>query len=386
MARSRSVSRGRSSKRGRTGSSSGSSGSRTVSISASRSRSAARQARSRRSTVRRRKRTRKLLNKSVKKIVKNEMMCQENVGIYTKHYTAEIEPSVAAGQYNYAFAGTRNQTNTGVYSVFNMLFKPFGRKKILDAASVLYAGKAKSLAIDNTGNFNLTGVKIDTIYSSYDIRITNYTQFPYEVELWSITNKENTDRLPLDTIDSMLNADEYVGGTPIFELAAGNQYRGEMCLDLTTIKGVKAKYKLEKVKSGVLFPGIGMKHFVKQGMRCYDMTKDLFVTEAGASVLPSHGKGEVSFFLKYTPVMHLYASASNYVATNYANTGGTGYGFLVEVKEVFKLFEPAETPEAQVGDKRCCFMDVPGVPSGTPTTTRFINTGPTFTDVTNPVI
>lgn len=385
MARSssRSVSRGRSrDKRPRVGESRSGSGLR------SRSGTRPPVRRSRRSTVRRRKRSKKLLNKRVKKIVKNEMMCQENVGIYTKHYTGEIEPSVAAGQYNYAFAATRNQGNSGAYSVFNMLFKPFSRKKILDAASVLYGGKTKGLAIDGTGNFNLAGVKIDTIYCSYDIRITNYTQFPYEVELWSVTNKENTDRLPLDTMSRMLPADEYVGGVPTFELAAGNQYRADMCLDLSTIKGLSAKYKLEKVKSGVLFPGIGMKHFVKQGMRCYDMTKDLFVTEGDppTSVLPSHGKGEVSYFLKYTPVMHIYASAANYVATNFANTGNSTYGFLVEVKEVFKLFEPAETPETQVGDKRCCFTDVPSVPAGTPATTRFINTGPTFTDVTNPVI
>lgn len=356
----------------------------------SRSRSAARQARSRRSTVRRRKQAKKRIKKSVKMMVKNELMCNENVGVYTRHYTGEIEPSVAAGYYNYCFAATRNQGNVAspsVYSVFDMSFKPFSRKKILHAASVLYGGKAKNTGVDATGNFNLTGVKIETIYSSYDIKIWNYTQFPYEVELWSVTNKENNDRLPLDGIMSLLKQDEYAGAKPDFNLVAGNQFQAEMCLDLTTIKGVKSKYKLEKVKSGVLFPGIGMKYFVKQGMRCYDMTKDLFVP-AGADpvpVLPSHGKGEISYFLKYSPVMHLYASASNYVCTNAANTGNTGYGFLVEIKEVYKLFEPAETPEAQVGDKRCCYMDIPSVPTGTPTTTRFINTGPTFTDVTNPV-
>lgn len=336
--------------------------------------------------AKRRKASKRRMVKQIKSVVKREMQCSENVGVYTKLYTGEIEPTVIAGRDNYCFAFTRNNNNIAPYTVFNCLFKPFSRKKILDAVSTLYNGKARSLDVDAAGNFNLEGVKIETLYCSYEMMVSNYTQFPYEVELWSIENKENNDRLPLDAISKMELADEWVGSDPKYELVAGNQYSVDKCFDLSMIKGLASKFKLKREKRGMLYPGGTLKHFVKQGAKCYDMTKDLFVTNDGVAVLPSHSKGEISYFLKYSPVLHMYSSTTNYVATNSSNTGGVSYGFLVQIKEVFKFFEPAETSDTQHGDKRGQYLDIPATADGAgPNVSRFINTGPSYTDITNPV-
>lgn len=346
--------------------------------------SSGRKAKARRVGRRRKRSYRKnTLRKNIKKQVKSALMCKENTGVYTRYYTGEVEPFVNAGQDRIVIGMTRNQANASPHNVLDMIFNPFSLRRWLDAASVLYNGKVKGTDAITTvvNNFNLSGFKLETIYASYDLRVWNYTQYPYEIEFFSIENKQNQDTYPLSQMSSDISQDEWVGGYPTFALAGPTQFDIDKSLDLSMIKSQKAKYKIKSLKKGIFYPGASMNIFVKQKGKCIDYTKQLTT----GSSLPYYAKNDMQIVFRISPVTHLYASASNHVATNLANATTVTHGFLCEVTEKFKVFEPPETLETRVGDKRAFLNDVPVVPTGiAPFVQKYMATGPTYTDVTNP--
>lgn len=346
-----------------------------------------RQGSSRKVGLKRKRAAKARLHKTVKSTVQKVLECKENVGVYTVMHTGEIEPFVNAGQDKIAFGSTRNQANAGIYTAFDMGFVPFSRKKILNALSVLWNGKAKALNWSlNDDNFQIKGLKCDALYCSYEFKLLNYTEIPYTVEFWECVNKESSDQHPLDQLKDMLASDEWISPAPTYATASGTQYDIDKTLEFSMIKAAKNKFKFTRVKSGVIYPGLGMSYFTKQGHTCYDMTK-VTVNVADVGVLPSHAKGDKHLFVRYSPLLHLQASTTNHVATNKAISTSVERGFLVEVKEVFKFLEPPETDDIHVGDKRASLIDIPAAADGVgPFIDRFVNTGPAYTTLTNPSV
>lgn len=324
------------------------------------------------------------LKKQIKSGVQSVLMCKENIGIYTKTYTGEIEPYVNAGQERVAFSMTRNQANAPPYSADNMRFC-LTRQKILDAASVLYNNKSRSIDWNATvGNFDIKGLKVESIYSAYHVKVWNYTEYPHELEIWEVTNKYNTNQHFIEDISEMHKAQDWVASIPAFTSAASTWYDIARGLDFNMIKGVARKYDIKRVKKGIIMPGLGITHRLSFGKLCLDYEKDL-VNVATVGTLPKFAKGDKQIVFRYTPVMHLNASTTKHICTNLANVTSVDHGFLVDVKEVYKVMQPAETDDAYVGDRRCIFDDTPYVPDGVgPYVQKFMSTGPTFTNITNP--
>lgn len=336
-----------------------------------------------RKTIKRRK-VSKDLKKTVKGIIKKVMDCKENVGTYNKHYTGEIEPYVNAGQHRISYSMTRSGSNAAPHSVFDMQFM-MTREKILDAVSVLYNGKAKSSNWSSgIGNFGTKGLKIDLLYSSLELGFTNYTEWCYEVAIYECTAKFNSETPVLEELSKALLQDEWVTPYPVFSAGTTTAFDIEASLELGMVKVAKSKYDIKKVKSGKLYPGHTIKYFGKWGPKCIDFEKEKVLIE-GLSLTPSYAKGDVQVLLRYTPVMHVHTSVSTMTATNLANTTNYQYGFIVEGKETYKFYQPAEADEANGGDKRALYTDIPFEPvGGAPYTQRYTHTGPSFINITNP--
>lgn len=328
--------------------------------------------------------SKKTFDKKVTKVVKKVMECAENVGTYNKTYTGDFEPYVNAGQYRVAYSMNRNTTNASPHTVFNMSYV-MTRKKILDAVSVLFNSKTKGMNwSDPTNLFGIKGLKIDVLYMSQEYIWWNYTEYAFDVEIFEITNKYNTETPFIEDAASMLAADEWEGGVPTLTSATTTAYDMSFALEFGMIKGVNSKYIIKKVKSGRLYPGQSVKYFKKWGHQCIDFTKQT-VLAGGVQVLPSYAKGDTQFILRYTPVTHGHTSSTTMIATNLANATSHDYGFLVEVKETFKFFQPAETDETKGGDKRCIHVDWPFLPSGVgPYVQRYMSTGPSYVNLNNP--
>lgn len=324
---------------------------------------------------RRAKRAAREAKKFVKNIVKKEIQCSENVGSYTKVYVGEIEPSVISPYKKVAVAATRVQANSAPYTVFGMSFTPNISKRLLDAASVLYNGKAKSCEVEAAGNFDFKGFKCNVVYSSYTLELYNYTDIPYEVDFLEVTNKYTTNTSFMDTAKELSDNKDWVSSAPYIAIAAGNQWDVQHGVEFGAIPGLSDKYSLKHNKK-IVYPGKCHKYFTKR-TGCVDIHKNVLTHTVGDAELGSFVKGEKQVMVVYSPVLHIQYSASNNSASHGSGLGSAEYGFLTKVTERFKIIEPDETPVANSGEVFEVFTDMPVLP--TAVGQSFIDCGPSYT-------
>lgn len=322
-----------------------------------------------------RKRNRRM-RRTIKNVVDKVLECKENVGVYVKYYTGEIEPVCTAGRDKIAWAMTRAQGNAAQYNLFSMAFTPFIAKRVLDAASTLYNAKAKNINIDAPGNFPLGGLKVDVLYCSYQMELVNYTTSPYEIEIIEVENKSASQTNFLGNAEELNNANTWIGGAPYFTTAAGNQHDIERTLDFGMIKGLASKYAVKGHGKKIVAPGGKISYFAKD-KKCVDFKKIQYTESAGAAELTSYAKGERQLMIRYSPVGALSTNGTNYVYNHASGTNDANHGFVVSVKEVWKIMEPDNTSDTSQGDVRVNFNDE-GTLEGS--TQRWCNLGGKLSD------
>lgn len=300
--------------------------------------------------------------KMIKNVVERTLACKDNVGVYTKEYTGEIEPITTAGRERVCFAATRLQGSAPGYDTFSMSFTPCITKRILNAASVLYSDVAKAVDIvAPTGTpFSHVGLKVDLLYGSYHLEIWNYTNIPYEMEFIEVTNKSTGDVRFLDVARELNASMNWKGGQPFMEYLTGNQVDKDSTLDFGMIKGLSSRYNVRNTGKKIIQPGGSLNYFYKE-KRCLDFLKMQTTETAGSTAdLGTFCKGEKQIMLRYQPVLHMvYGTTTppDYVANHSSGPSVPTAGFLVKVKEVFKIVEPDETTDGNQGEHRILLND-----------------------------
>lgn len=346
----------------------------------------------RKSTSRKRTlRSRRAARNTIKKVVEKVLTCKDNVGIYTKSYGGEIRCDVLLGTKTVAVNAQRLQANAAPYTEFGMSFHPYNLKRILDAASVLYNNKTKS--VEGPGqlgapNFNPIGLKVDLLYASYHLAATNMTNTKYHVEIIEFTNKFNGNAAVMDVLQELLAGTNWIGApnpVPTFANGGNGIWRLDCDLEFGMIKGMSSRYAMKSFGKKLVRPGETINYFTKDKM-CVDFQKRLYTEGAGATPeIPSFAKGEKQVVLVLTPVTGMVADGVRFTIANHTVQDDVNHGFVCKISEVFKLVEPDATLDEYQGDKRCQLSDF-GVPPGPGALVRYDrDQGPTLNQVVSAV-
>lgn len=341
----------------------------------------------RRTRINKKRRARQA-RRAVKAVVNNVLQCKENVGVYTKTYGGDLNPNNLNDQMRVAFSMNRFQTNGGPYTPFTMGWHPHSVKRVLDAVSVLYNGKAANINIDATGNFIYQGFKCDVLYASYKLDVFNYTDLPYEMEFIEVTNKGNKLQNFTDDLEEFINGQSWVSGTPFFNKDEAVQYNYKTGLDFGMLKGIATNYSLKSIVKGVVKPGEKISYFSTLKDKCIDFGRHVTTQTAGATPeVASYAKGEKQVVLLYRPVAHLqqdlvagtYSLSHNDKTANVGTEEAKDRGFVCEIKEVFKVLQPAETLDIHEGEQRAILTDLFTVSRGATNCKEvFKSTGPAY--------
>ena len=333
---------------------------------------------------------RRLASKSrklIKGVVENVLHCKDNMGVYTKIIGGDFQPNCDQDEHRFCTWTSRVQANIGDYSAYAMAFLPFTQKRILDAASVLFNGKAATPLIDlGPGNFESRGLKVDLAYGSYELEFHNYTDIDYECEIWEMTPKTSSNIPFHETLLELKNAMLWRSGVPYIQPStnptAGNNWQMHGALEFGMIKGLSNKYKMSKYKSGKFHPGEKWTYF-KTHKECYDFNEKMTVEGVSAEAeLASYPKGKPQIVFKWKPVFHLQLSGIGAGFTgNVESATSASRGFLTVCKEVFKIVQPPETEDQYEGDVRTVLSDM-GRIADSPVPV-FKSTGPSYVTRSN---
>ncbi|AMB42977.1 hypothetical protein [Circovirus-like genome DCCV-8] len=311
-------------------------------------------------------RNKRAAHKAIKSVVEKVISCKDNVGIYTKAYGGDIRTDVNLGTKSVIVHAQRLQENTDPYSEFGMRFTPFILKRVLDAASVLYKAKPKSVAGPGqlgAPNFDYKGLKVDVLYASYHLAATNMTNTKYYVEIVEFTNKFNGNAAVMDVVQELLKGTNFQQGEPSFTNGLNGRWRIDCDLEFGMIKGLSSRYAMKSFGRKLVRPGETINYFTKDKM-CIDFQRKLFVEgESADPEVPSYAKGEKQVVLVIQPVTGLIANATKHTVCMHTVDDKANFGFVVKVNEVFKILEPDATLDANQGDKRVFLSDFT-VPEG----------------------
>lgn len=308
----------------------------------------------RRKVVRRSRRYSKAVKRAVRKVIKgtveNVLQCKLARGSYTKLYSMEraVVNTDANKQLVWANA-TRSGGNTDPYSTAALFFNPFHMKRLLDAASVLYNGKTKSLKYETTtGNFATEGKKlnVDFTYCSYTLTMKNTHRVAVVIDLYKGTAKNDHDN------DLFSDWAAGYGAQPWEQTAPDPFTYGQT---LTNNPQVKDSWKIKHQKF-YLAPGAS-KTIYTSWKGCVDF--DAFKT---GGTLIQHGKGiSQNWVFVVKPVLGMEQATAPTGTAGQTNGATTFEGIVFLCKEVYKCLQPDLCAETSEGNKMVNLVDIPRV-------------------------
>lgn len=309
----------------------------------------------RKPVVKRKRGKRVTLRKSVKALVKGALKCDVPVGTYHKYYVQDLnlQNTTANNQLVYT-NGQRHGVNNPEtpYTSEGMSWCPFHLKKMLDAASVVFNAKAKAINWEKTDN-NFSNPKIlqlDVIYASYEITFKSIAQQDLKCKLIRAKAKKNIGEGVYDVWNTAIGNARWVGGAPNINTIG---------ISPSGWKELEEKYAV-KVEEFTMKTG-EERTFKTVFKGCVDFQKH-YVGDS----LQSFGKGiSESWNLVVIPSKTVYKDpeANDITATRGVTTGFYNY-VNVEVKEVYKFYQPEITTDENSGQKFVYLTDFPAMPLG----------------------
>lgn len=291
--------------------------------------------------------------KQIKSVVKRELACGENQGVYEKLWTGDLGVGALDCMWFYSHLQANANAAT-VTTTEAMRFIPITYKKILDAASVLFNAKTADLAYElDAGGKNLDRKKtvVEIMYAAASWEIKNGTQLTYDVEEYVITNKSSSDQDFLTTWKSVSDQDSW-GTAPTltdkkdvyveanFSTTTQNYfYINNFYLHKPGMQeAMKTFYKIKcnKIK---LTPGSSIKRYFKYHHKCVDFTRGM--DNVGA--LATFVKGDQQVVYRIVPELHMgyvpgSANAGDFRGAYTAST--FGLGLTIKRKEVYHMSPP----------------------------------------------
>lgn len=317
-----------------------------------------------RPSAKRTRKVKKAASKFVRSVVDRALNCDLTTSVYRKYQTGEIvldqsDSDVKKG-YSLVFTGS---TQGGIATrgipareAATMMWTFFTPKKMLDAASVLFNGKAAGpdyyIGVNNLAYTNL---KLEVIYQSVKWEALNSTHYDIKYELYEFASRGNTDvsggHEVVNSSSSGVSTSSYGGlvtqGIVDNSDSTGTvrpfRYSMPMLNKLSDYKGYEGKWSHKLVKKGTVLPGSRITYYMHEKPGCIEFKKFM-----NGDVLYNYGRGTRCLVLVVKSKMHstLNPYVANKVRTGahcgFAGAVDNSYGFPVAVTESFTIREPEE--------------------------------------------
>lgn len=299
----------------------------------------------------------------VKAIVKSVLECDTNSSSYVYHKVSNIRPTTLKNE-KYACLGGAIYSNiaTAGWKINDMhRFIAFSPKQLMDAASVLYNGKAKTLGWDSgTDNF-ANFPKVDFGRCSWKLKATNNILARVRIEVYECVSRKNAD---VDFLESYYNgidserwksaaptiSNKHPGGTG----GAGGQIGMPLHQEFGGVSVLKSNWAFSKVKDVVLESGQHMT-LKRSFSGCIEFDK--YTDGADTSpALVTYGRNQgICFCVVVTNEITQQVTAVD--ATNLQGLGHYSIidttppcGIFCEVEESYIVREPEVAAIAQRGE------------------------------------
>lgn len=290
------------------------------------------------------------LSDAVRKVATNVHNKTFPEGIYHKNYVGHHDSVITTANSVDVFSSVqRRGGNTTPYTTVGMGITPFNGRKLMDACSVLYNGKAAGINYElATGNFGFSGFKANIKHASWSMNMINNTSVIYEFRLIKAKNRQNGNTDFYTDYSTAISSETWVGGVPL--ITAINMKPG-MCTALAE------KYTMETVDFQML-PGDRKKFFETWNGQL--VGEELADGAATPAVTAYHRKYGTQWLLIVKPAMVSQTEASTCRVGRFTGSNLAGSSILFEFKETYVVQQPLETPEANEGDRRVLFNDYEG--------------------------
>lgn len=324
-----------------------------------------RRSRSLRTTKRKRTKITRKNSKKIKSIVKRVIECDYNYGIYDKRWVCLMKQTATLNGDSQTVTTVGGRTdgsaNPQPIQLPAYQFCAFTPKKFLDAASILYSGKAVNLdwTQPQIGGLPFTNLKLNVHYASVVFEVKNVTRNKQHYEIFECTPRQNL--VGIDCVrvfEDSVNSETWVGGVP-----------GVTRLGMrpTQFEKFKTKYSVKSMNK-VLNPGEKFT-MVRTWKGCIDYNK--LLTLDATPTLCDFARGmtkEFMFVVKpEVKIGNSIDAAANIKKVGFydLSTGLSTYeGTTVNVSEYYKIQQPDETADTQEGMKRCFQTFVEAEPTG----------------------
>lgn len=298
--------------------------------------------------VARRKKTR--FSKNIANIVRNVTAKKANIGQYHKYaiHDCDLVPAVSTGNFArkfYLYADKKENTRGGAYTEYTCSFTPFAPKRILDAASVLYNGKAKGVQVEATpGNFDFQKLKVNVPYYYHAITLKNFTNEPYEVNCWQFKALHNTDVHPMSVFASDLAVPSWAGGVNSIDKDTDSFYYGLMSVKFGVGQSLRKHYSYKKVQTKKMLPGHEMK--VIDLYRNTTVDFQTMANDASPAILCSFSKGTNIYVFEIIPTLQGISDGTKLVGRRKEGVPTGVDGWLIERTEHWTIEQPEITTDA----------------------------------------
>jgi len=303
----------------------------------------------------------KAAKKVIKSVVKKTLDCSFPTGTYHKSYVGEMYWNNITPNVQVVWGDMmRYKSHTAPYTNGNMSFTPFNGRRLLDALSVVYNNKTKSMDMLNTvNNFDDSKIQADFTYCSYELKITNNSSFAYEVELVMGTAKRDTNEEFRTAWDIAMDE---------FPWRQGKPNPNTMNIGTAGWNQLNQKWAIKNKKFRLL-PG-HTKTFFTTYKGCVAFHKHRI--PVGETVqLPTMLKGisESWLFIAKPTAGAMFSLTNDQKVLGVVGiTQGNQWGQVItcEVKEVYKFLQPESTLDEYEGNAAVFLTDYPMRPDPPP--------------------
>ncbi len=319
------------------------------------------------------------LSKAMSKAVANVAARVHNKGVasgvihknYTLYHQVNVQGANTQNVINYAQKLTGNPAP---YLPEACGFEPFAVRKLLDAVSVLYNGKAQSFNYNTTtDNFPAKGLKVNFLHCSSTIEMTNDTKEPYDYTVYKCRPRTNTNVPMPEAWSTALNQEKWEGANPT---------RTTLGVTPGMAEQLNEVYKIE-AEHFTLLPGEKKKWYEtwKGVVEFEDEIDTTSIVDPPPLYAHSRKIGHAYVIVAKARLKEQNKGGENGVGVGRFNKESAARSFLFEIKETYVVQVPEVASEAQSTNKRIFQSYYDGLDTGG--SAAFANTQ--WNQLSNPV-
>lgn len=306
--------------------------------------------------------------KKIGSIVQKTLDKNTTINTYRKNYTMDQKVHFDRPDIDfYLIGGRRSDSNSGAYTEKALSFTPLSVERIVDAASVLWNGKAATInSAFEIGNLAYDKTTLHVVYASAKYKLINHSAVPLDVEVIEVTNKDTREaRSFFQTAAEQLSSNNIVAvnnnsPTLFINTASDNSFATSRGLEFTDLSALSDFYSWKVVKRRHLQHGASISFGYKISDRKIDVSE--FSHGTGGTLLADYCRGDRQIIIKVTPRLHgmfrttggTFPFTSTYETNNWWTVG-----LAMSCKEVYKIAQPGNVTDANEGSKTVIFSDEP---------------------------